>query len=153
MSSDELEGLLDFAAWLARGYFAHAGEIHPHWIIQRADGNVANMWLSNQPTGRRVLDMPQHRKDEVAAIIATQFKAQDVVRYAFLCEAWQGSPNSGIPASLDRNRIEIVQVVAENRERGIGAAMEIIRSTGQKPYLSKPKQHFPMGGGLTGLLR
>ena len=37
MSSDELEGLLDFAAWLARGYFAHAGEIHPHWIIQRAD--------------------------------------------------------------------------------------------------------------------
>jgi hypothetical protein len=152
MSSDELERLLDFAVCLARDYFAHAGEIRPHWIMQRADGSVVDMWLSNQPTGGRVLDMPQCRKDEVAAILAKQFIAHDAVRYAFIAEAWQGSPNSSIPPSLDPNRIEIVQVVAENRERGIGAAMEIIRPAGQKLYLSKPKQHYPTAGRLTGLL-
>jgi len=151
--SDELEGLLDLALRSARDYFAQAGEIRPLWIIQRADGSIAEMRLADQPTGGRVLDMPQGRKDEVAAMMAKQFKAHDVVRYAFICEAWQGSPNSSIPASLDPNRIEVVQVVAENRERCIGAAMEIIRPAGQKPYLSKPGQHCPTGGRLTGLLR
>ena len=86
-------------------------------------------------------------------MLAGQFKARDAVRYAFMSEAWQGSPDSSIPPSLDPNSIEIVQVVAENRERGIGAAMEIIRPARQKPYLSTPKDFFTDGGGLTGLLR
>ena len=46
-SSDELERFLDFAVCLARDYFAHAGEIRPHWIIQRANGSVADMALKS----------------------------------------------------------------------------------------------------------
>jgi len=97
--------------------------------------------------------MLQSRKGEVAAMLAKQFKAHDAVRYAFICEAWASQSSNSIPPSLDPYRIETVQVVAENRERGIGAAMEIIRPAGQKPYLSKPKEFVSTSGRLTGLLR
>lgn len=152
-SSDDLERFLDFAVRSAKDYFARAGEIRPHWIMQRADGSVADTWLANQPTGGHVLDMPEDGKDEVAAMLARHFKAHDAVRYAFMCEAWQGSEDCSIPPSLDPKSVEIVQVVAEDRERGIAAAMEIIRPAGQKPYLGKPVHGLTDGGILTGLLR
>jgi hypothetical protein len=91
---DQLEKFLGSAASLAKDYFDRAGEIRPHWMIQRTNGSIGHLWLSDQPTGGSVLEMPGpgHMKDKVLAKVAQRFKAENVVRYAFICEAWL-SPN------------------------------------------------------------
>jgi hypothetical protein len=150
---DELEKFLGSAVSLAKEYFDRAGEIRPHWMIQRANESIAHMWLSDQPTGGSVLEMPGHMIDEAVAKVAQRFKAEDVVRYAFICEAWQ-SPNLCSRPSLHPDRIEIVLVIVEDRMRAIRAAMEIIRQAGQKAHLSKPTDVQAVGAcKWTGLLR
>jgi hypothetical protein len=144
---DKLEKFLGSAVSLANEYFDRAGEVRPHWIVQRANGTIAHLWLADQPTGGSVLEMPGHMIDEVVAQMAQRFKEEDVMRYAFICEAWQ-SPTPCNRPSLHPDRIEVVQVIVEDGARTIETAMEIIRPAGQKPYLSKP-----IDAGLVGACR
>src|SRR6516165_1873521 len=84
---DKLEKFLGSAVSLANEYFDRAREVRPHWIVQRANGTIAHLWLADQPTGGSVLEMPGHMIDEVVAQMAQRFKEEDVMRYAFICEA------------------------------------------------------------------
>jgi hypothetical protein len=152
---DQLEKFLGSAVSLAKDYFDRAGEIRLHWMIQRTNGSIARLWLSDHPAGGSVLEMtgPGHMMDKVVAKVAKRFKTENVVRYAFICEAWL-SPNLCSPPSLHPNRLEAALVIAEDRVRAIQAVMEIIRPAGQKPYLSKPTDVDVVSAcRWTGLLR
>ncbi len=148
-----LEELLDHAAGFAQKVFNQSGELHPMWIAE--DGNDQRFAIATPFTDG-------DSKSAIAQAMRQMFKLKGVVRYAFMAEAWMIDHTGADAKTLENvvqgnvavselpNRIECIQIVAEDRERGVLGSFVISRDLEGKPTLSEFKR-FPEYEGSKGL--
>jgi hypothetical protein len=95
----------------------------------RERGEVAPMWIAETKTGQRIPVMTpmdtSEQKDMVAKGLRRLFKAQGVVRYAFMSESWMVDVRGredlpGLTPSKHPDRREILMVSAADNTLGDG---------------------------------
>lgn len=128
-----LEELLDYIAKFARQAFNKQGELFPMWIGFTATGEqyvIPTPWRNNT------------EKDVAAFKLRRFFQEKNVVRYAFICEAWTLlTDDPDIMQKINSvaehpDRIEVVNVIVADKNREIGGMYRIIRE-GKKVSLGE----------------
>ena len=159
MTVPTLETVLAYAAKVARDAFKVRHEVRPMWAGHTADGEL--VMVVPEKFGNAA--DKQFAVDQVRAI----FKEKKVVMFTFMTEAWMVDSKSTTPQSISRlmrtregladhpDRREVVQIIAEDRERSIMGMYFILRPEHGKPTLSpfRKQESMETSGRMTGLLR
>lgn len=150
----DLQDLFIMATGFARTHFEADGEIQPMWIgVDHNDEQV-------------VVVTPFHsNKEKELTIKAVRelFRDKNVIRYAFICEAWMVDVKGqnvtredveGIVPSRHPDRIEVINFVLEEKGASKQAYYKIIRPDDGKPYLSDliTLEDFKVEGRMSGVL-
>jgi hypothetical protein len=131
-----LDAFMRRVSRIAEKIFNEAGEIEdPHWFVVKADGEVdvivTPVFKFESPAGSYTNTV------SLLHDLRKSFQERGVVRCASVAEAWRGS-NTTLRPSLDPERREVVQVIAEDRDGAtILAFRDIVRPAVGKPYLGK----------------
>ncbi len=153
-----LDELLTHAAEFAAVQFNAMGEVMPMWVGVTDKGErigIVTAW-------NNVDD-----KDKAAAKVRQEFKARNVVQYAFMAEAWVLIAGRKDITDEDLRRIsrehedrrECIQIAAENKTEIATAMYFILRPEHGKATLSplkkfptQKKTEFTIKGRMVGLM-
>src|SRR5258706_46439 len=119
--------------------FDEMGEVDPSWALVSAGGKAHLVVMPFPAT----IEDPYADKAKKAgvAFMRDYFKEHDVVRYAFVAEAWRGAESASVRPTLDPNRMEGVTLIAEDCRGAIIAIREIDRPANGKPHLGELELH------------
>jgi hypothetical protein len=124
--------MLDHLAEFAKTAFEERGEVVPMWIVQGPNDLVPIV----TPFG----DGGSEEKDAIHAFVRAKAKEINAHVVGFISEAWMvtrgARDNLDKPPSECADRIEVIQVMAEDRNRAMVGQYLIHRPDGEKPYLS-----------------
>jgi hypothetical protein len=115
--------------------FDQTGEVPPSWALITAGGKAHLVMTPFPATDEDPCG--DNAKKAGVAFMRDYFREHDVVRYAFVAEAWQGAKSASVRPSMDPSRTAVVWLIAEDRGGAITALREIIRPANGKPYLAK----------------
>jgi hypothetical protein len=113
--------------------FDETGEVDPSWALVTAGGQTQLVVMSfpatiEDPYGDKIMKAG-------VAFMRDYFKEHDVVRYAFVAEAWRRTESRPVRPNRDPNCTEVVILITEDCHGAITASREIVRAANGKPYL------------------
>jgi hypothetical protein len=113
--------------------FNEMGEVDPSWALVTAGGQAQLVVMSfpetiEDPYGDKIMKAG-------VAFMRDYFKEHDVVRYAFVAEAWRRAESASVRSNTDPNRTELVILVTEDCHGAIRASRQIVRAENGMPYL------------------
>lgn len=149
----ELQDFFAIAADNTANMFRKHGEVQPMW--HAVDGNdqhilIATPWRDDD------------EKDATSQALRTMFRAKNVKRFAFICEAWVATVktlaevNDGLRPSEHPDRREVLMINAEDRQGNELSGFFYILRPEHGPATLSPlhmNDFTGMKGRFTGMLR
>lgn len=137
----KLRALFDRVDQTIQQSFAINHEIMPMWVGETAKDDPVMV------TGRFENDS---QKSAMAERVRSLFREKNVVRYAFVSEAWLTKVNMETGVRSDRMEVVIITAESLEEEPGLSGTRLILRPKGAAPALSDNISVEPLGSNSAG---